>query len=253
MLSHEAQAYHSARCILLAMPSPARPRAIFFDAGNTLLRMDYAAIAAELARHGVAVAPEDLRRAEWRARVRLDETLRTPDRASTESAATARRYLAFLLEDVGVTDAAIVDAMAAWRRTFNPPVGVWRVAEPGAAAALALARRAGLRTGVISNSNGSVRAILTELGLDAHVDFVLDSSEVGVEKPDPRIFHLALARAGVTAGEAAYVGDLYSVDVLGARRAGLDAILLDPGGCWGPRDCATAADVLAAVRAVLGG
>src|SRR5207245_10183635 len=84
-------------------------------------------------------------------------------------------------------------------------------------------------------SNGSVRASLQETRLAAHLDFIIDSSVVGVEKPDPRIFELGLREAGVGARHAVYVGDLYSVDVLGARAAGLDGILLDPGGFWGPR------------------
>jgi len=75
--------------------------------------------------------------------------------------------------------------------------------------------------------------------------------EVGVEKPDPRIFGLALARAGLAPGEAAYVGDLYSVDVRGARAAGMGAVLLDPGGHWGARDCPMAPDPLAAVQLIL--
>jgi FMN phosphatase YigB (HAD superfamily) len=74
-----------------------------------------------------------------------------------------------------------------------------------------------------------------------------------VEKPDPRIFRLALERAGVGPDEAVYVGDLYSVDIRGARAAGIEAVLLDPGRHWGPRDCRTAHDVLAATRLVLRG
>jgi putative hydrolase of the HAD superfamily len=109
-------------------------------------------------------------------------------------------------------------------------------------------RAAGLVAGVISNSNGSVRSILEETGLAAHLHFVIDSSVVGVEKPDPRIFHLGLREAGVAAGDAVYVGDLYSVDVLGARAAGLAGILLDPGGFWGPRDCHLARGLDEAVR-----
>ena len=123
--------------------------------------------------------------------------------------------------------------------------------EDETAEALGLIRAAGLIAAVISNSNGSVRAILDGLGLGAYLDFVLDSSEVGVEKPDPRIFRLALERSGLGPGQAIYVGDLYSVDVLGARAAGLAAFLLDPGACWGPRDCPTAPDVLTAVQRIL--
>jgi HAD superfamily hydrolase (TIGR01509 family) len=212
--------------------------------------MDYAALAAALAAHGTGVDPERLERAEWRARVRLDaDLLARPE--STESGAVGERYVAYLLDEVGVRDPRVVGALLAWRRSYNPPLGLWTAAAPRAEEAVRLARRAGLRTGVISNSNGTVRSILTRLGLADHLDFVLDSHEVGVEKPDPRIFHLALERAGVGAAEAAYIGDLYSVDVRGARAAGISAVLLDPGGYGGRRDCPRAPDALAAVRWLL--
>ncbi|MCL6641415.1 MAG: HAD family hydrolase [Candidatus Rokubacteria bacterium] len=236
----------------MSSASPAPLRAVFFDAGNTLIRMDYAAMAAALGAHGAAVDPERLERAEWRARVRVDaDLLARPE--STESSGVGERYVTYLLDEAGVRDPRVVGALLAWRRRYNPPLGLWTAAAPRAAEAVRLARRAGLRTGVISNSNGTVRSVLASLGLADHLDFVLDSHEVGVEKPDPRIFRLALERAGVTAAEAAYIGDLYSVDVLGARGAGLAAVLLDPGGCWGRRDCPRAPDALAAVRRLLEG
>jgi putative hydrolase of the HAD superfamily len=225
-------------------------RAIFFDAGNTLIHMDYGAIASELARRGVQADAADVQRAEWRARVRLDASFGRG--TSTESSDTGDRYLRYLLDELQVHDTAVVAALSAWRRGYNAPVGLWTEGEPEAEAALTLARARGLRTACISNSNGTVAAILESLGLARHLDFVIDSSQVGVEKPDPRIFHLALERAGVAADEAVYVGDLYSVDVVGARAAGLSAILMDPGACWGSRDCPSAATALAAVRHVLG-
>jgi putative hydrolase of the HAD superfamily len=227
-------------------------RAIFFDAGNTLIRIDYAAIAAALAARGVSATADDLMRAEWRARVRLDaDMFATGEVASTEGRTTHSRYLAYVLEGVGVTDPTLVDAMDAWRRGHNQPLGLWTAPEPDAAPALTLARQAGLRTGVISNSNGTIKQILARLDLLRLVDFALDSQEEGVEKPQPAIFQRALARAGVAATEAAYVGDLYSIDVLGARRVGLSAVLLDPGMCWGRRDCPTAPTVLDAVKRLL--
>ena len=61
-----------------------------------------------------------------------------------------------------------------------------------------------------------------------YFDFFIDSFHVGVEKPDPRIFQLATSRALVEPAQAAYVGDLYWVDVVGAREAGLLPILYDP-------------------------
>ena len=235
------------------MPLSSRPpfRAIFFDAGNTLLRMNYDAIAEQLATLGHPTAPETVQRAEWRARVRLDAHLL--DGSSTESGSTGDLYLRYMLEEAGRSDASLVDAMGRWRREYNAPVGLFNTADPDAEAALRLARTRGLAVGVISNSNGWVEWILESVGLRRHLDFVLDSHVVGVEKPAAAIFEMALTRAGVRAAEALYVGDLYAVDVLGARRAGLTAVLLDPGDCWGPRDCPAATSALAAVKWALEG
>ena len=224
-------------------------RAVIFDAGNTLLRMNYAIIAEHLQARGRAVTLHQVEEAELRARVRLDPHL-APG-ASTESADTHGWYLRYLLEHLAITDEAEIEAIARWRRGYNLPVGLWNRADPEAFAAVRRVREAGLVAGVISNSNGSVRSILEETGLSAHLHFIIDSSVVGVEKPDPRIFHLGLREAGVAPEEAIYVGDLYSVDVLGARAAGLQGILLDPRGFWGPRDCRLARGLDEAVRLAL--
>ena len=228
-------------------------RAVFFDAGNTLLRMDYAAIAAELARHGVDVTADRVQRAEWRARVQLDDHLfaRIAANESTESRSTAARYMAYVLEGVGVSDRGLAEKLTAWRGSFNPPIGVWTSRDPQALEAIELVKRRGLRAAAISNSNGSVRSLLDAVGVAAHLDFVVDSGEVGIEKPDRRIFELALTRAGIAAAEAAYIGDFYTIDARGAGAAGLRAVLLDPGGFWGTRDCLTAPDLLSAVRVAL--
>src|SRR5882762_10920774 len=123
-------------------------------------------------------------RAESTARVPLDaDVFATGEVASTEARATHNRYLAYVLEGVGVTDAGLVDAMDEWRRGYNQPLGLWTAPEPDAAPALMLARDSGLRTGVISNSNGMIRCILERLDLPRLLDFVLDSQEEGVEKP----------------------------------------------------------------------
>ncbi len=224
-------------------------RAVIFDAGNTLLRMNYAVIAEQLRTRGHAASVDQVEEAELRARVRLDPHL-APG-ASTEATITHGRYLRYLLEHLAITDDAEIEAIARWRRGYNLPVGLWTRPDPEALSAVRRVRAAGLVAGVISNSNGSVRSILEETGLAAHLDFIIDSSVVGVEKPDPRIFQLGLREAGVAAAEAAYVGDLYSVDVLGARAAGLEGILLDPRGFWAPRDCRLAGGLEEAVRLAL--
>jgi putative hydrolase of the HAD superfamily len=228
-------------------------RAVFFDAGNTLLRMNYAAIAEHLATLGGPVTVEAVQRAEWRARVRLDADVfaRPAPGMSTESGSTSERYVRHVMAELGIADGRTVDAVVAWRRTYNAPGGLFNVAEPLAAQALAVVRAAGLRAAVISNSNGTVRSVLETLGLTGALDYVIDSGEVGVEKPDPRIFRLALERSGVDAPSAVYIGDLYSVDILGARSASIRAILLDPGHHWGARDCEKAPTILDAVRLVV--
>ena len=237
------------RAISLTRSRPLR--ALFFDAGNTLLQMNYAAIADELRRHGIGVTPEAIARSEYRARVRLDPHL-APG-ASTEGRSVVGQYLRYILEGLGVSDEATIQAVTQWRRSYNRPVGIWNLPHPQAEAALRRAREAGLSVGVISNSNGSVRSILEETGLAAHLDFILDSAVVGVEKPDPRIFLMALGEVRVEPEEAAYIGDLYSVDIVGARAAGLGGILLDPGGVWGERDCPLAQSLGEAVELALGG
>jgi len=89
----------------------------------------------------------------------------------------------------------------------------------------------------VSNANGRMRAALDRVGIGPHVDLVIDSYEEGVEKPDPRIFERALARSGSRAEATVHVGDLLHTDVIGARAAGLRAVLLDIGDLYGDHDC----------------
>ena len=104
---------------------------------------------------------------------------------------------------------------------------------------------------MISNSNGWVEQLVTESGLRPYFHFVLDSQLLGVEKPDPRIFQIALDRIEIGPAEALYIGDLYSIDVVGSRAAGMRAILLDPAGLWNHVDCPKARDLLGAADLIL--
>ena len=92
---------------------------------------------------------------------------------------------------------------------------------------LAALRESGYRIGIVSNFNWQLPAIVERLGLMAHVEHVIVSARVGYRKPHPEIFRRALAVFGVREQEAIYVGDSPDVDVDGARRAGLSAVLLD--------------------------
>ena len=96
----------------------------------------------------------------------------------------------------------------------------------------ALARLAGtgVRRAVVSNWDERLHRLLAGLGLSDSFDAVVVSCDVGVEKPHPRIFEVALARLGATPERALHVGDAALEDVEGARGAGLHALRLARGG-----------------------
>jgi len=81
--------------------------------------------------------------------------------------------------------------------------------------------------GIISSWDTRLKKISDGLGLTRLVDFLVISAEAGIRKPDPRIFHLALEKAGVGPHEALHVGDLPEEDAEGARRAGVRPVLID--------------------------
>ena len=102
---------------------------------------------------------------------------------------------------------------------------------------MAALRAMGLRLVVLSNANGTLHRAFDRLGLTSSFDLIFDSHREGVEKPDPRFFQIALERAGADAATTMHVGDLYHVDVAGARAAGLTPALLDVGGLYPDCDC----------------
>ncbi len=93
--------------------------------------------------------------------------------------------------------------------------------------ALDALKKRGLAVGLISNIERDMSQSLGELGLTPRLDVVVTSVDAGANKPQPEIFRYALRRTGLQPAEALYVGDQYQVDVLGARGAGLQGILLD--------------------------
>jgi putative hydrolase of the HAD superfamily len=225
-------------------------RAVFLDAGNTLVGLDYDAITRRIRAEGHALDVREVRAAEGRARVRLDTFLAA--RRSTETADTFARYVRCVFDELRIPWREGSPRVVQDLRAANPPFGPWSVRLPEAVGALEALRRLGLRLAVVSNSNGTVARLLEALDLARWLDAVVDSGVVGCEKPDPRIFRHAAAALGVEAAEAVHVGDLYSIDVVGARAAGARAILLDPVGAWEVDDCPKAADVADAARLIAG-
>ncbi len=122
--------------------------------------------------------------------------------------------------DVGLERAGEVWARV---RTQKYKLALFEDVVPGLSALRAL----GLRLGVLSNLDTPGDQLLANFGLQGRVDFAITSRDAGAEKPHPPIFLAALARAGVSAGEAVHVGDQLDSDIAGALSAGLHPVLMD--------------------------
>jgi putative hydrolase of the HAD superfamily len=110
---------------------------------------------------------------------------------------------------------------------------LWCEPDSEAASVLLALKSASLRIAVISNTeDGRVKESLGLADLASHFEFVMDSHIVGRSKPDKEIFQFALDELRLEPHEAAYVGDSYGYDVIGARGAGLHPILLDRMGAY---------------------
>jgi putative hydrolase of the HAD superfamily len=103
-------------------------------------------------------------------------------------------------------------------------------AYPDAVPALTALRGRGLRLVAVSNWDCSLGTVLARCGLVELLDGAISSAEAGAPKPDPAIFTAALELVGCAPAEALHVGDTREEDVVGARAAGIRALLLDRGG-----------------------
>jgi HAD superfamily hydrolase (TIGR01662 family) len=221
--------------------------AVLFDAGGTLLRLDYAFMRACARRRNHTISDAALARAEAAVRREIDQRAAQTGGPRDRDADRVAGYFHAVLERSGLArDAA--EAAARELAAEHACANLWRVAVPGAADALAQLRARGFRVGVVSNADGRVAALLEAAGLAPHLEAIVDSHLEGVEKPDPEIFRRALDRLGVPAERTAYVGDIFAIDVVGARAAGLAAILIDETGGYADVDCAR----IAALSELLG-
>jgi putative hydrolase of the HAD superfamily len=207
---------------------------ILFDAGGTLVHLDYFFLAQQLRKAGIPVSVRAIRRAEYAARAEIDQRLLRLVQDTDEM--RRRPYFAVLLQELGMSaDVAmpLVEQFDAAHAQDN----LWRVMMPSTPGVLAALRDRGVRLGVISNADGRIVNILRQCAIEQFFDVVIDSHFVGVEKPDPRIFQLALAQAQARPEQAIFVGDIYGIDIVGAERAGIRPLLLDVLGCYAGVRC----------------
>jgi HAD superfamily hydrolase (TIGR01549 family) len=232
------------------LPDPATVRVLLLDAGGVLVRPDFERVAAALRRRGVAADADVLRGAEATAKRELD---RRAGGAGETDEERGWVYFDLLLRHAGVTRSTATAEALAELRAWHDRHCLWDDVPEGVGSALRRLHAAGLRMAVVSNSNGTVRGLLERLGFLALFEEVLDSAVVGIEKPDPRIFQMALERLGARADGALYVGDIYHVDVVGSRAAGIRVVLVDEAGLYGDVDCPRVASLVELARHLVAG
>jgi HAD superfamily hydrolase (TIGR01509 family) len=221
------------------MARRARPRleAVVFDAGGTLVRLDFEWMSDMLGELGLSVTAEEIRRAEVHGRRRYDASAgRAPDtpplglHPPLGSIGPSRAYFAGTLEAVGCRHPLLEEALERMQEKQAPPSILWARPMEGARHALDALAALGVRACCVSNSDGRADQHLVECGVRDGLEFVVDSQVEGVEKPDPRIFAIALAKLGLPPERTVYVGDIRSVDEAGARGADMHFVLIDPFG-----------------------
>jgi putative hydrolase of the HAD superfamily len=202
--------------------------AMLFDAGGVFLLPDPTVLAPLLAPYGGDPSIE--------AHVRAHYSGMAAKSAAGSTEGFWGDYNLAYVESVGVPANDVAYAAHVLERTRNAFVWRWPMAD--SVKALALLVASGMPVGVVSNASGQIEEVLQRSGVCqvgagplTSVRVIIDSHVVGVAKPDARIFDHALVHfEGIDPARIAYIGDSVTMDVGGARAAGLHPILLDPFG-----------------------
>lgn len=204
----------------------ARRRFIFFDVGNTLLFPNRALMLAPLPadRHP---SLERWRALERRTKLEFDQGMMT----GKVDHSFWWTFHTYLLEEIRALNDRLRDQLVEnTRKSAN-----WDQVLPGTRAALDRMRQ-DYAIAVISNADGKIDAVLRRCGIADCFATIIDSGVVGTEKPHPAIFQAAMRAMKAEPAESLYVGDVYSVDYVGARNAGMQAVLFDMAGAYRGRD-----------------
>lgn len=185
---------------------------ITFDAGQTLVELDLAFLARRLEERGARAAPEALARAAPAAWRRFDALV------DARRGHPWHELMGALLAGAGLEDPALVE----WLWSEQPRANLWRQPIPDMVALAHELAAGGAVVAVLSNSEGRLAELLTEIDLAAPFAEIVDSGRIGIEKPDRRIFAHALERTGRQTG--IHIGDSWSADIEGALGAGWRAV-----------------------------
>jgi HAD superfamily hydrolase (TIGR01509 family) len=210
---------------------------VLIDAGFTLVAYDGGRIAPIAAEHGVVVEPAAIDATEAAIRAELAHHEWPQQPGSGAAPAGGARFFRRVLDLAGAdAPPARLDAVAELIWQHHLVQNLWSRPLPGVVPALEALRAAGLRLAVVSNSEGTLAALLDGIDFTRHFHTIVDSWVLGVTKPAPAIFQAALDHVQVRAADAIMVGDSMKADVLGAQAAGIRAALIDPGDLY--RDAA---------------
>jgi HAD superfamily hydrolase (TIGR01509 family) len=204
-------------------------RALFFDAGNTLLFPDTERTLAPLIALGIRPTDDQLRTAERAVREFRDHHTGP----SNPNHSYWNVYFDQLFSTLGlardpVLQQQLIDSS---HRSTN-----WRRILPDTRDTL-LGLKQQYRLAVISNSDGGIQEALVSADIADCFECIIDSAHVGVEKPDPAIFRAGIDAMQVNPSDSIYIGDVYSIDVLGAHSVGMRAVLIDPFAVYRHENC----------------
>jgi len=200
-------------------------RALLFDFGGTLAFLDFELLAREFSREGRKLDALALEHAEYAGRAAIDRHLMSAANKQANDAAYELFFRGWMTA-AGIPEEEFRECAAKFG-AIHREASLWRVVRPGTFEALEAFKSAGYKLAIVSNAEGQVEADAQRFGLARFFDVIIDSHIVGVAKPDPRIFQIALERLGVAPDEARFAGDIYSIDVKGARAAGIESRLVD--------------------------
>ncbi len=204
------------------------PTALLLDVGGVFLLPEHDRILGAFARAGFTPTVDMLDRAHY---LGAREFPMNDDLVWSDA---WRMYLDGYITGCGVPDELREDVHQHLDSEFAD-AALWIREMPGAREGVRALADSGVRLGIISNADGLIGQRLADLeilqvgpGVGVAVECVIDSGNVGVMKPDPRIFHLALDAMDLAPQDAWYVGDMPGIDVVGARKAGMWPVLMDP-------------------------
>ncbi len=200
-------------------------KALLFDFGGTLAFLDFELLACEFSREGRKLDALALEHAEYAGRAAIDRVLMSGANKQADYAAYEHFFRGWM-RAAGIPEEEFRECAEKFG-AIHREATLWRVVRPGTFEALEAFKSAGFRLAIVSNAEGQVEADARRFGLAPYFDVIIDSHVVGVAKPDPRMFQIALERLGVAADEVRFAGDIYSIDVEGARAAGIEARLVD--------------------------